>query len=209
MNNIRYKYPRTPHLPWSPGATSDDITLSNCVNFMGKEVFVSEKMDGECTSIYQDYSHARSTDGRYNNTQSLIRALQAQIGYLIPINWRICGENLFAKHSIFYNDLPDHFLAFSVWNKDNFCLNLSDTLSFLDNLGLKHPKILYQGIWDENAIKSIKLDFEKQEGYVVRTTEGFHYNEFNNNIAKYVRKNHVCTGKSWKTSKITQNNFRK
>lgn len=58
------KYPRTPHLPWSEGATSDDVFLNNCSHFEGKEVVVTEKLDGECTSMYHDKIHARSIDSR-------------------------------------------------------------------------------------------------------------------------------------------------
>lgn len=43
----QYKYPRTPHLPWSPGATSDDKYISSFESFRGKQIVVTEKMDGE------------------------------------------------------------------------------------------------------------------------------------------------------------------
>jgi hypothetical protein len=59
---MRIKYPRTPHLPWSPGATSDDIYQGNTSYFENKVVVVTEKMDGENTSIYRDFVHARSID---------------------------------------------------------------------------------------------------------------------------------------------------
>ena len=41
------KYPRTYHLPFSPGTTKDDRVLKDCSNFFGKEVVVLTKMDGE------------------------------------------------------------------------------------------------------------------------------------------------------------------
>lgn len=43
----RYKYPRTYHLSSSPGKTSDDKVISDMSEFEGKEVVVTEKMDGE------------------------------------------------------------------------------------------------------------------------------------------------------------------
>jgi len=48
MNVQHYKYPRTAHLPWSPGADDDDIIIDTVDSFVGKEVVVTEKMDGEC-----------------------------------------------------------------------------------------------------------------------------------------------------------------
>lgn len=41
------KYPRTFHLPWSLGATSDDKVLKNVDHFEGTCVVITEKMDGE------------------------------------------------------------------------------------------------------------------------------------------------------------------
>lgn len=41
------KYPRTYHLPWSPGATDDDRIIKSADVFKDKEVVVTVKMDGE------------------------------------------------------------------------------------------------------------------------------------------------------------------
>lgn len=41
------KYPRTPHLPWSPGATSDDKYIQDLNSFKGRKIVITEKMDGE------------------------------------------------------------------------------------------------------------------------------------------------------------------
>ncbi len=45
------KYPRTHHLPWSPGLTKDDRQMSVDDPFKGQEVVATIKMDGENTSI--------------------------------------------------------------------------------------------------------------------------------------------------------------
>ena len=41
------KYPRTYHLPWSPGTTSDDKKLSGdwFDMYKGKEIIITEKLD--------------------------------------------------------------------------------------------------------------------------------------------------------------------
>jgi len=41
------KYPRTYHLPWSPGVTKDDRVIKSTNVFEGREVVVTVKMDGE------------------------------------------------------------------------------------------------------------------------------------------------------------------
>ena len=58
-----YKYPRTFHLPWSPGVASDDKVIESLDAFVGREVVVTEKMDGENSSLYSNgHIHARSMD---------------------------------------------------------------------------------------------------------------------------------------------------
>jgi hypothetical protein len=56
------KYPRTYHLPWSPGMTKDDRQIKSIDVFEGKDIVVTLKMDGENTNWYKDYCHARSLE---------------------------------------------------------------------------------------------------------------------------------------------------
>ncbi len=41
------KYPRTYHLPWSPGKASDDKVLQSTADFIGTPLIITEKLDGE------------------------------------------------------------------------------------------------------------------------------------------------------------------
>ena len=56
------KYPRTYHLPFSPGATKDDKRLSGdwFSHYKGKEVVITEKLDGENSCITRYDVFARS-----------------------------------------------------------------------------------------------------------------------------------------------------
>jgi hypothetical protein len=49
------------------------------------------------------------------------------------------------------------------------------------------------------------LDPEKDEGFVVRNADRFHYDQFNYNVVKYVRKGHVQTDKHWRTQELVPN----
>lgn len=44
----KVKFPRTYHLPWSEGRSSDDKVLESLDSFIEQEVVVTVKMDGEC-----------------------------------------------------------------------------------------------------------------------------------------------------------------
>ena len=54
----RVKYPKTRHFHFS-NTSSDDVILGDYSGFKGEEVVVTEKMDGENTTIYRDGMHAR------------------------------------------------------------------------------------------------------------------------------------------------------
>lgn len=110
MSSPRYKYPRTPHLPWSPGRSADDVSWLDTSALVGCGVVVTEKMDGENTTLYREGLHARSVDSRHHPSRAWIKAFHAQWRHLIPPGWRFCGENLFAEHSIRYDSLPSYFI---------------------------------------------------------------------------------------------------
>ena len=113
------KYPRTFHLPWSPGMNRDDRMMSNIDVFEGNEVMICEKLDGENTSMYFNHIHARSLNSDSHPSRNWVKNLWAQKGYLIPEGWRVCGENMYAKHAIHYsnengNALDTYFYMFSI-----------------------------------------------------------------------------------------------
>lgn len=194
------KYPRTWHLPWTEGATDSDRMLEDVSCFTGKRVIVTEKMDGENTTMYRAYVHARSLDGRGHPSRDFVKNLQAGIGWQLPDGWRLCGENLHTVHSITYQSLPSYFLVFSMWDESNVCLSWDETLKWCDLLNLQHVPVLYEGLFDEAKIRAIYdsvKDWAKREGYVIRLADPFHYGEFNQSVAKFVRRDHVLTTKHW------------
>lgn len=204
----RFKYPRTPHLPWSPGYSSDDIRNIDCSVFIGKEVVVSEKMDGENTTMYQDYIHARSIDGRHHPSRDWVKQLHSRISYEIPEGWRFCGENVYAQHSIIYNELQSYFYLFSIWDEKNYCLSWDDMMEWAESLDLATPQVFYRGEWNEKKIRTISINEGIEEGYVVRNAASFHFDEFRQNMAKWVRPNHVQTTEHWMHSEIVPNKLK-
>jgi len=201
-----YKYPRTPHLPWSPGSTSDDKTLKNVDHFKDARVVVTKKMDGENTSMYRDKIHARSLDSRNHPSRNWVKKFWGDIRYLIPEGKRICGENIYARHSIAYKDLPSYFLGFSMW-EDDICLSWGETISFFNYLDIISVEVLYEGIFDEEAIKAVYEKDPRMEGYVIRKAGIFNYFDFHLNVAKFVRHNHVQTNKHWMHQLVLPNHL--
>lgn len=202
---MRVHYPRTPHLPWSPGAAADDVRTGDVSGLAGAEVVVTEKMDGENTTLYPDGLHARSLDSAHHPSRAWVKGLQNRVGARIPDGWRICGENLFARHSIPYTELDSWFYGFSVWTDQDHCLDWDATVRFLRRLGVPTPRVLWRGRYDERALRALRLDLDRQEGYVVRTVRGFPRGEFGERVAKWVRPQHVRTDTHWMHAAVVEN----
>ncbi len=196
VNALKYsKYPRTPHLPWSESSTNADIA-TGAEYFIGREVVVTEKLDGENTNMYNDHIHARSIDSGGHESRAWVKKIHSEIAWSIPDGMRISGENLYARHSIHYTELPSYFVGFSVFDRE-ICLSWDETVEYLSLLDLIAAPVLYRGIWDEAKVRACftgkSVYGGEQEGYVVRLTDSFHVKDFQRSIAKYVRANHVQT----------------
>lgn len=201
------KYPRTYHLPWSEGLINDDKMISSLDRLQSVEVVVTEKIDGENTTMYNDHIHARSLDSRAHPSRDVVKQIWGKIASDIPDAWRVCGENVYAKHSIFYDNLPSYFLGFNIWNEKNVCLSWDDTMEWFDLLGLCSVPVLYRGRFDRELIHSAWLEgsCKVSEGYVIRATSELSFAEFEYLFAKYVRKNHIQTDEHWMNQQIEKN----
>jgi hypothetical protein len=171
--------------------TDDDLVLDTTSAFIGSEVVVTEKLDGENCTLYCDFMHARSIQSRDHPSRHWLKAFHASICRSIPVGWRLCGENLFATHALRYENLEGYFYLFSVWNENNECLSWDETVAWARTLEVPTPKVLYRGLWNEQKMRNLPIDTTVSEGYVVRTAQGFAYSEFANHVAKWVRKEHV------------------
>jgi hypothetical protein len=208
---MEIKYPRTYHLPNSPGSTSDDKIQKNIEYLENIDFIVLEKMDGENTSMSKNKVWARSLDSKTHESRHYVYRIWGEIAYKIPENYIICGENLYAKHSIHYQDLEDYFQVFSVWDK-NICLSWEATKMFCNDLGLSTVKELGQfssfpHFYDnfDKFLVDINYDEKTMEGIVIRPKGSFTRIDFENVVLKWVRKNHVTTDEHWMNQEIIKN----
>ena len=205
-----YKYPRTYHLPRSGCLAGDDKIHPQMKLFDNETVIVTEKLDGENTTMYRDAIHARSVDSQNARhlSRDRVKALWGDIKYAISPGIRICGENMYAIHSIKYNDLESYFYVFSMWLND-YILSWDEMLDEINkielNTGIRLSVVplLYYGIYNKKKIHEIWLNYSeklnrKSEGYVIRIDKKISYPpNFFMELVKYVRKNHIQTDENW------------
>lgn len=204
------KFPRTYHLPWSPGMTKDDRMMESQNPFNMEVVVATVKMDGENTTIYSDGVHARSLDYEPHPSRNWMKATAARVAHDIPEGWRVCGENLWAEHSIAYKNLDDFFLVFQVWN-ENVCLSWNETKEWAALLGFKTVPVIYEGAGDRKLIENLhqqEFQGDPMEGYVVRRAGTLAYSEYRRAVGKFVRAGHNTSTHDWKRQKVKPNALR-
>ncbi len=213
----RIKYFRTPHLLESPGCLNDDKQLSSEDHFFSmEEVIITEKMDGENFTGYNDGgTHARSLDSNNHPSRNYAKAIWKKVCHDLPKGWRVCAENMYAKHSIHYSHIKSYLLVFSIWDDTNTCLDWDTTELWTNLLGLKTVPVIFKGNLSnkEQLSRFIQNTYpeyvskapDQVEGFVIRNSAGFKYDDSELNIAKYVRPNHVQTDSHWLTQAIVPN----
>lgn len=198
---MKTKHCKTYHLPWSPGICNEDKVLKTTDQFEGKQVVITEKRDGECTSLYNNGTvHARSIDGVKHPWQSPIKSMWSERADDLPPRWRVVGENLFPQHTIPYNTLTSWLEVFAVFDERNVALCWDETVEWCELLKLITVPVLWEGEWDPDVIRWLhtRLDLDTQEGYVVRVRDSIPYEKWNCMVAKWVRPNHVQTDEHWR-----------
>lgn len=189
------RYPRTFVLPWSEHCGEGDVRLSNLQPLHGRQIVVTEKMDGENISLYRDYFHSRGLETAEHSSREWLKAFWQSIRELIPPGWRVCGEYLFARHTISYSNLDSFFLGFAVWDNSNNCLGWDETVEYLRSLGISHARVLYRGEFDELALRALwgRTCGTNSEGYVLRADSAFAYKDFRRLVGKFVRQGYQQT----------------
>ena len=200
------KYGRTYHLPISPGATSDDKVMAGLEGLMVDDLVVTEKMDGENTTIHAGGSYARSPDSRYHPSRDWLKAFAAGISPQLGEGERIVGENLYARHAIAYDGLASYFLGFA-WIVDDEVRAWDATLARFAELGIVPARTLYRGPFSASLFETIAagLDQSRQEGFVARVAAGFPEAEMPTRMGKYVRPHHVQSEEHWMQAELVPN----
>lgn len=190
----KQKFPSIPYSVLSPSKAVGDKVLLD-LNY-GEQVVITEKLDGENSTLYADGFHARSIDSQFHESRSWLVAHHARIRHLIDPNLRIIVENMYAQHSIRYENLQSYAYVTNVMIGD-YILPWSEAELWAEIIGLPAAPVLYKGKLAESVVNGLinNLDLSVMEGFVCRPADGF--TGVTENMWKWVRDNHVQTDKHW------------
>lgn len=208
------KYPRSLHLPFSPGGTNDDKRVSSVAHFLDQDLVLTEKMDGSNVCLEHSAVFARSHSGAPKHPSfDALKQLHGTVRHLIPEEVQVFGEWCYAQHSIAYDRLPGYLLVFGVHHRDLWC-SWEEVRMWAEELGVPTvPELMtgafsttkdLQGVVEGLAGQPSKCGGER-EGVVVRRAGTFWDHDFPLALAKHVRANHVQTDDHWSSQVIVKN----
>jgi ATP-dependent RNA circularization protein (DNA/RNA ligase family) len=153
------KYPRTPHLFGSRG-TADDKRLGEAVSLAflaDSSLIVEEKIDGTNVGIH--FSDAGEmvlqcrghliTEGmhpQYDLFKQWAAVKRHVLEQRLEDRLILFGEWVYARHSIFYRQLPHYFFEFDIYDKHQEAfLDLERRLEILEGAGVSTVPVVHSG----------------------------------------------------------------
>ena len=127
--NIK-KFPRTPHLEGSrlqPG--DEDLSQIPFSEILGKNIVVEEKIDGANSAIsftddkqllIQSRGHylvGGYRERHYNLLKQWANVHREELFSALGCRYVMFGEWMYAKHTIFYDELPHYFVEFDIYDR--------------------------------------------------------------------------------------------
>ncbi|MGH1351420.1 MAG: RNA ligase family protein, partial [Methyloligellaceae bacterium] len=125
------KYPRTQHLEGSCLQVDDDRIRVQLKALPEGLLVWEEKLDGANCGIsfsengellLQSRGHILSGGARerqFDILKSWAQVMSAELRAILGTRYIMYGEWLYAKHSVFYDELPHYFFEFDIYDKDS------------------------------------------------------------------------------------------
>ena len=215
-----HKFPRTPHLFNIGGATVDDryVREDQYEYFLKNEVQVTEKVDGAQMgfSINEDFQIMVQNRSHYVTSQSAaqfklldkwVHQHRDDLYSILDKDHILFGEWMYAKHSIEYNNLPDYFMAFDLYNKrERVFYNRRILEQKLEGTQIQIVRIMYQGLINKKQLLEL---IEQPSEYTNSRVEGVYLKVFEGKFVKYrsklVRNDFLAGNQHWSKREVQPN----
>lgn len=152
------KYPRTPHLEGSGIQPGDDPAIADFSVLAGRAIVVEEKLDGANAGLSFDdegalrlqsrghYLDGGAREKHFALFKTWASVHQGALRERLGTRYLMYGEWLYAKHTIFYDQLPHYFCEFDVWDRElEIFLDTPRRQALLVGLPVVSVPVLYAG----------------------------------------------------------------
>jgi hypothetical protein len=155
-----YKYPRTQHIEGSGLQQGDeDLDVVPFERLAGRHLVVEEKMDGaNCAISFSDagklllqsrghYLTGGARERQFDLFKTWARRYAAELRAILEDRYLMFGEWLYAKHTIFYTELPHYFLEFDIYDRrEDIFLSTEERAKLLEQAPfVASAKVLHSG----------------------------------------------------------------
>ena len=217
------KFPRTKHIVNVGSASRDDLIMTDneVKNFLGVEIYVEEKIDGANLGIsigldnkimVQNRSHyvTSKEHAQFKLLDKWIQSKSSELWQVIePGRHILYGEWVYMRHSIKYDNLPDYFVAFDLYDKIEKKFYSRNRLEeLLKNTTITLIPLVYRGIYKkkEELVSLINLTSKfydgKLEGIYCRVCD----DDYLLYRGKIVRSDFICgSGLHWSKGNLEVN----
>jgi atypical dual specificity phosphatase len=215
------KFPRTKHMHNLGAATRDDLILDkdHIKELLNTQVYIEEKIDGanmgisikDYTIVVQNRSHYVTSDyhQQFKPLSNWIKNHTADLWHILEDESKILyGEWVCAKHSIHYTSLPDYFIAFDLYDKNEKRFYSRERFEkILEGTSICIVPLITKGVFSN--VKQI-LDLVKtQSSYYNGQIEGLYIRRCNSKWLEYrtkiVRNDFIGGNEHWTKGIITLN----
>jgi hypothetical protein len=156
------KYPRTQHLSGSRLQEGDeDLSQVPFSEILGKNIVIEEKIDGANSAISFDndgnlllqsrghYLNGGYNERHYNLMKQWANNNKALFWSVLGSRYIMYGEWMYAKHTVFYDALPDYFMEFDIFDRETgIFLDTKSRRIITEQMGVVHSvPVLAQGIF--------------------------------------------------------------
>ena len=176
INDYDYKiikYPRTHHLQGSRlQAGDEDLSQVPFSEILGKYIVVEEKIDGANSAISFDgdgnlliqsrghYLIGGYRERHYNLLKQWANVYKDLLFDALSNRYIMYGEWMYAKHTVFYDALPDYFMEFDIYDRQTgLFLSTDERKKITDKIGIIHSvPVLARGVFNskQDVISNLK-----------------------------------------------------
>lgn len=154
------KYPRTQHLQGSRLQEGDeDLSQVPFEEILGKHIVIEEKIDGANSAISFNeqgelllqsrghYLNGGYNERHYNLMKQWANNNKSLFYSVLGARYIMYGEWMYAKHTVFYDALPDYFMEFDIFDREkNIFLDTPSRKKITGQIGAIHSvPVLAQG----------------------------------------------------------------
>ena len=190
MSNF-FKFPSTPHLAVLEGVSvrGDKVmTAQERDAFLSHEILVEEKIDGANLGIsFDEEGNLQAQNrgaylllpavGQWKKLDEWLGPKMDKLFEYLADRYILFGEWCYAKHSVYYDSLPDWFLGFDIYDKvRDLFLHMQERDHFFQELTIIPVPKIAQGVFTFDHLQRLfdcsKVGNEPAEGLYFRYDEG-------------------------------------